>query len=231
MKLALLKKKKEAKDTMSFYFKKPKGFDYLPGQFIYLTLEESMADSRGPTRHFTIASSPTEDDLMVTTRIRAQSIFKKHLSEMKKGDTIEAEGPNGTFIVDEKEGHGPHVFLAGGIGVTPFRSFIKYSIDKKTGGILHLIYSNKTKSEIAYHKELVKIAKENKNIKVDFTLTREKWDGLTGRVDKKMLRKLIKNIKKSHFFVSGPPGFVNAMESVLEEVKSEEIRTEKFTGY
>jgi len=137
MKLALVKKEDVAKGTKSFYWEPEKKVNYLPGQYFYYTLPKlNYDDPRGPTRHFTISSSPTEDNLLrLTTRIRPESAYKKTLDELKIGDTVSGEGPSGTFILDEHE-KGPHVLIAGGIGITPFRSFIKYNIDNNLSDTL-----------------------------------------------------------------------------------------------
>ena len=120
----------EAQDTMTFKWYTDKKVTYFPGQFMYFTIPTLIyPDKRGNTRHFTLSSSPTEKYISNTTRIRKESGYKQTLAQLKKGDKIEVEGPSGTFIVDEEE-KGPHVFIAGGIGISPFRSMLKYKIDK-----------------------------------------------------------------------------------------------------
>jgi len=155
---------------------------------------------------------------------------------------VEVEGPSGTFILDENE-KGNHIFLAGGIGITPFRSFIKYNIDKGLKDIkLFLIYANSTPEEIAFRKELEEWNNKYENIKVAMTISRpeeskERWVGLTGRIDEKIIKSLMENweidIKKVVFWLCGPPPMVEAMEKILESMKvtSDLIRSEKFTGY
>lgn len=242
MKLKLVEKKEVAKDTKAFFFESEKKVDYNPGQFFYFTIsEEKMIhkDSRGNTHHFTLFQSPTESSLITcATRMRPESGFKNSLDELKIGDEIQGEGPSGTFILDENE-KGPHVLIAGGIGITPFRSMIKYNVDKGLGEIgIHLIYANSTPEEITFRKELEGWAKSSKNITVDMTCSRpeeskEKWSGLKGRVNEKMIKKLVKDISKPTFWVCGPPVMVEAMEKTLGSLKitSDRIRTEKFTGY
>lgn len=239
MKLRLVKKIKEANDTLTFVWQPETKVKHLPGQYFYFTLlNTKLEDSRGPTRHFTLSSSPTEgENLMFTTRIRDSSGYKQELKSLKRGVEVEGEGPNGTFILDEYE-PGPHVLLAGGIGITPFRSILKNHIDKKLDTNLHLIYSIKVPELITFRKDLESWNKKYENIKVDMTITRpgeskQKWTGLTGRIDGKLISKLTKSYKNPTYWVVGPPPMVDALERSLGRLRipSGRIRTEKFTGY
>ena len=239
MKLKLVKKVEEAKGTKSFFWEPEKPVNYLAGQYFYFTLPSlKYPDPRGATRHLTLSSSPTEENLLrMTTRIRQESGYKKTLDELEIGSTIEGEGPEGTFILDEKE-PGPHVFLAGGIGITPFRSMIKYAADKNLNTQIHLIYSNSIPEEITFRNELESWAKSWPNLKLDMTITKpeessEKWSGLTGRIDENLIRQLITDTGKPVFWVCGPPAMVEAMEQTLGKlnISSGKVRSEKFTGY
>ncbi len=244
MKLKLIDKKKEAKDTFSFFFEPERDVKWLPGQFFYFTIPKlKYNDPKGNTRHFTISASPTEGKtLRITTRLREDSGYKKTLNELLIGTLIEGEGPNGTFILDENE-KGKHVLIAGGIGITPFRAFIKYNIDKNLNDIqLHLIYSNSIPEEIAFYKELSDWETSHKNIKIALTISKPeesetKWDGLKGRIDELMIEQLLNKwgLKKNEvvFWLCGPPPMVDAIENVLGKmgITSDKIRSEKFTGY
>lgn len=234
MKLTLVKKVNEAKGTKSFFCEPEKKVSWLPGQYFYFTLPKlKYPDKRGATRHFTIASSPTEGNLLrLTTRIREESGYKKTLDEIKIGESIEGEGPTGTFILDEKTvqssgGQVVQLFLAGGIGITPFRAFIKYNLDKGLNIPMYLIYSN-SNSEFVFDDEIKKLF--NKNVIF--------YDSsVSGHINKLEINKLIKNFKfqisNLTWWVSGPPMFVNSMEDILEELKvdSSKIHSDKFTGY
>ena len=236
MKLKLTKKEKVAKDTMSFFFEPEKPISWLPGQYFYFTLPNpKYPDPRGNTHYFTIATSPTEGKVILcTTRMREKSLYKKSLAELKVGDEIEGEGPEGTFILDEKE-KGDHVLIAGGIGITPFRSILKYHTDKKLPTKLHLIYANSTPEEITYLSELKKLVKNNKNITIDFTVTKpdKKWKGLVGRVDAEMIKRLTSEYENPKYWLCGPPAMVDAMESALGKLKitADKVKAEKFSGY
>lgn len=244
MKLKFVKKEEEAKGTKSFFWQPERQANYLPGQYFYFTLPElKFKDARGSTRHFTLSSSPTETGLLRnTTRIRGKSGYKKTLDELPIGAEIMGEGPNGTFILDENE-KGIHVLLAGGIGITPFRSFIKYALDKKlTDTKIFLIYANSVPEEITFRQELESWARQSDNIKVAMTVSKpedskQKWQGLKGRIDESMIKKLIEDWKLEignlTFWLCGPPGMVEAMEKTLGLMKitSDKVRSEKFTGY
>ncbi|EKE06143.1 MAG: hypothetical protein ACD_19C00079G0048 [uncultured bacterium] len=223
MKLTLVKKVDEARDTKSFFFSSDEKIIWEAGQYTYLTLGEI-------TKQFTIASSPTEKFIQVTTRIRSESEFKQNLDKLKIGDQIEARAPFGTFVLlNSKSSILNHVFMAGGIGITPFRSMIKYNIDQKLGIPMCLIYSN-SDSEFVFKNELDEWQKENKNLKISYFDSSK-----SGHLDVIKLSSLLTAYSLEHItaWVVGPPPFVNAMEDVLEELKISEdnIKTEKFTGY
>lgn len=241
MKLTLVKKQDEAKGTKSFFWEPEKSLTYLPGQFLYYTLPSlKYPDPRGDTRHFTICSSPTEGKtLRLTTRIRPESGYKKTLDELPLGSEIEGEGPNGTFILNDND-LGPHVFLAGGIGITPFRCMLKYVADKKLSHQIHLIYSNSIPEEITFRKEFEQLVLTYPNIKISMTITKpeeskEKWTGLTGRIDENLIKKLVTSDYSSSalFWLCGPPPMVDAVRDILGKVgvTSNRLRAEKFTGY
>lgn len=240
MKFKLLGKKDEAKDTKTYFFEPQEEVQYKPGQYFYFVVPElHFEDPRGNKREFTLSSSPTEGNIVtITTRNKSGSGFKRTLDEIAEGAFIDAEGPNGNFILDENR-KGDHVLLAGGIGITPFRSFLKYNIDKRlTETHLHLIYMNSTPEEIAFRNELLAWKDEHSNIQVDLTVTHPEeshlpWDGLTGRVDEAMLRNLVGDLGKPTFWLCGPPPMVSALDEMLGKlgIPTEKRRIEKFTGY
>lgn len=233
MKLKLVKKTEEARGTKSFFWEPEKQVEYLPGQYYYFTLPKlNYPDPRGSTRHFTISSSPTEGNLLrLTTRIREESGYKKTLDELAIGSEVEGEGPNGTLILDESEKDKNHIFLAGGIGITPFRSFIRYGVDKNLEIPMHLIYSN-SNNDFTFKKELDEWDKKYDFININFFDTSK-----SGHLDELKIGKFIENWKlkteNCTWWIVGPPAFTDAMENILEKMKidSGRIRSEKFTGY
>lgn len=218
MRLKLINKKEESEGIWSFGFEKPAKFNYKPGQYVYLTLPQlSYPDQRGATRHFTLSSSPTEDVLSVTTIIRPDSGYKKTLLEMGLGSEIEADGPQGEFFLD-KATNTPQVFIAGGIGITPFYSIIKYQIDQKLTTTMTLIYSAKSQDRLTFKKDFNAWAKKG-------LLS---WKGLTERVNADFLSKY--DLTKSEVWVCGPPEMVGDVEKLVKS-KALRVYSEKFTGY
>jgi ferredoxin-NADP reductase len=232
MKFNLTEKRDEARGTKSFFWQPKSPVSFAPGQYLYYTLPHlNYPDARGATRSFTIASSPTENNsLRLTTRIRQESGYKKTLDELPIGTEIETQGPNGTFIFDEKE-TGPHIFLAGGIGITPFRSMIKYVADRNLKNQIYLIYSN-SDSDITFKKDLDEIAEAHPNIKIQYIIS-----SVEGHLDEPKISKLTGNwkleITKCICWLCGPPPFIDAVHEILTKmgVPSGKIRFEKFTGY
>ncbi|HLD92348.1 MAG TPA: FAD-dependent oxidoreductase [Patescibacteria group bacterium] len=229
--LKLIKKRNEAKDTVSFFFEADKPFNWIAGQYIYITLSKlNYPDERGSTRHFTISTSPTEGDLIrITMRIRESSGYKKTLNNLPNGSIVEGKGPQGTFVFDEQIKN--NIFLAGGIGITPFRSMIKWNIDRKLNVPIFLIYSN-SDSEFVFKNEIDEWVKNNNNIKVEYFDTSE-----SGHLDKTKIENALDgwSLDKNSliFSVVGPNVFVDAMEDSLNElnIPDSNIKTEKFTGY
>jgi len=239
MKLTLIAKKEIAKDTKTFRFTSNTPIYFIPGQTFDYTLSDiKYPDKQGPIRTFSISNSPTEGDFIeFTTRMRNESGFKKTLDEKEIGFQIEAKGPSGEFILDENNLE-ERVFLAGGIGITPFRSMIKYIFDKNLKIPITLIYSNTNPELIAFRKELEEIADQSEFLKLEMTITHpeesnEKWTGYTGRIDENFIRKVIKDITKPTFWISGPPAMVGGIQILLTNlgVLEGKIKYEKFDGY
>jgi len=264
--LSLLEKQKfEATDVVSFRFSRKQKqqqvresddsrsslFDYTAGQYAFFDIGEVHSDPKGPIRHFTISSSPTEDFIMITTRIR-DTPYKKRLSSLEESTIVKVRGPQGKFILHEDYSK-PAVFLSGGIGVTPFRSMIKYATDRQLPIKIVMFDSNRNQENTLFKKEFDEYVNINRNIKTVYTITeegeqkqgsqntissptRQQWTGERGRIDKAMLTKHLTDdeIKNSIFYTCGPPGMTKAMQKLLEEdlhLPRDRIKVEEFTGY
>ena len=233
-----LKKRQEvAKGTLAFYFDRPAAFTFKAGQFIDLSLPDlSASDPQGRTRAFTLASAPSELHLMVATRLR-DTAFKRRLKEMPLETTIDLEGPFGQFTLPDNDSR-TMVFLAGGIGITPYRSMLVEAAHNKLPHRLILMYSNRRPEDAAFLDELQALQQKNRNYTCIGTMTTpnvgaETWKGETGRIDQIMLRKYVNDTETAIFYVVGPPAMVKGLRKMLESagIPKTSIRSEEFVGY
>lgn len=205
-------------------------FDYKPGQ--YMIMELNVEDpENGNARPLSIASSPTEDFLLFSTKI-SQTPFKQKYNSLKVGDKAKVKGPMGIFTL--KEDAKEVVLLGGGIGITPFRDMVKYATDEELPIKLTLLYSNKTSSDIVYKNEWGVFGKKNSNLKVIHTITDDAaWQGRKGRIDEAMISKFCNDITNALFYICGPPGMVEGLSNLLKtmNVPQQNIKIEKFAGY
>lgn len=223
MQLTLIEKRKEAKDVISFVFKPEIPFSWIPGQFLHYTIKHEF-DNRGPDRYFTIASAPYEQVVQITTRFAKDgSSFKKALKSFKIGDRIEGVAPDGNFTLDDP--NQKSVFIAGGIGITPFRSILLSFVRQNIPIKVTLLYANKTQ-DFVYKKELEDIAKHNPNLKIHYFVDPK-------RIDESAIKKTVTNLRKKVFFVSGPEPMVESIDELLEKlgVPKNHIKNDFFPGY
>ena len=241
MLLELLEKiKHENTDMMSFKFSRSDEKSYLnykAGQFTVMDLK-TKEDPEGPSRYFTISSSPTEKDFVqISTRIR-DTPFKQKLASLEIGVKVSFKTPTGEFVLP-KDYSKTVVMLSGGIGVTPFRSMIKYSTDMKLPLKIVMFDSNRNRDNILFKNEFDACLDTNKNLKICYTVTDE--DNADekighGRIDQKKITELISEdeLAESAFYVCGPPGMLKAMQDLLREkmrISKKQINVEEFTGY
>ncbi len=208
-------------------------FDYIPGQYAMI----SPYDKNGlqmSSRPFSIASSPTQKNYL-QFGIKVTGKFTKRLSELKIGDKISVYGPYGEFTYNEKK-YPDSVFIAGGIGITPFINSIRYSNEKQSLQNITLLYSSRKIETATFKNELEDISEKNKNLKTIFSITDEniaspKENTENRRIDTEMLLKYSKPIKNKTFFICGPEKFMEAMENKLLSigVKSKNIKYEIFS--
>lgn len=222
--LRFIRSIKEAEGVYSYLFTIPKKFKFKPGQYMQWTIAHNKTDARGNRRYLTIASSPTEPGLMFTIKQTPskQSAFKAQLDKLKAGDNMLAGHLEGDFTLPKDQSK-KIALLAGGIGVTPFRSMVKYLIDSKQQRDVALIYSTNSPDEIAFEK-LFNSA-EGSGFYASY-VTR-------GRIDELKIKQLLPDYRQRQFYVSGPYGFVNAVDTALLRlgVPSSEIVTDYFPGY
>ncbi len=235
--LTLIGRRMVAEGTMAFSFEKPAGFVFAPGQFVDLTLTEpSETDAAGNTRAFSIASAPQEPTLMVATRLR-DTAFKRELQRMPIGSSVRMEGPFGKLVLHADQAR-PAVFLAGGIGITPFRSMVVGAALQRSPHPMVLFYSNRRPEDAPFLDELQALQQNNPHYRFVGTMTElakssRPWQGETGYINAALLSKYLVNVEKPIYYVVGPPAMVSALRTMLKEAHIDEsdIRTEKFAGY
>lgn len=233
-----LKDRKEvAERTMAFQFEKPAGWTFRAGQFIDITLPNPPeTDAEGNTRGFSIASAPQEDVLMVTTRLR-DTAFKRSLKDVPLGTEVKVEGPFGSLTLHNNTSR-PCVLLAGGIGITPFRSIVVRAAREKLAHKIFLFYSNRRPEDAAFLEELQSLQKENPNFHLIATMTEmdkshRPWQGEKGLINQEMLSRHLKGVKNAIYYIAGPPAMVKGLHDMLNAagIDDDDIRTEEFAGY
>lgn len=233
-----LKERREiANGTMAFLLEKPARFDFKPGQAMEVKLEDpSETDAEGNSRAFSIASAPHEPYVMFATRMR-DSAMKNSLKKIPLGTELQVDGPWGDLKLHTRATR-PAVFLAGGIGITPFRSIVLDAAKNKLPHKLWLFYSNHRPEDAPFLEELERAERENPNFKMIATMTNmnkssRPWRGKTGFVDKKMLTEAIGDLNAPIYYIAGPGAMLNAMKKMLLEagVNEDDIRAEEFAGY
>ncbi len=234
MKAMIQKIKKIAQGTLLVEFELEKVAEFQPGQYFYITLiNPPFSDARGPTRHFSIVNTPgIKNTLVMATRLR-ESAFKKSLQQLPPGTEVEIGKIDGHFTLPE-DPFKPLVFIAGGIGITPFMSMIQYVYHENLPYNITLIYSNRDQVSTAFLNELKQLNNELSNFKLILTMTEDpQWQEEKRMVDAGFINQYLKEPNLYTFMVAGPPGMV---EQVYEEIKKtgvedKNIITENFSGY
>ena len=228
-----VQKQHEAENAASFLFEPEVPINYQAGQYLRYTLQHPDADNRGVTRSFTIASFPAEPTLRITTRLSTPpSTFKQALMRLAPGAVLEASGPYGRFVHAETDR--PAVFIAGGIGITPFRSILGDLASRKIRARITLLYSNRT-LDIPFRPFFDALVPDWPELQLVYTVTQptEDWQVPSGRIDGAFINRCVVDLAQQQFFVSGPTGLVQAIRATLAEIGVEagRVKHEAFPGY
>ncbi|MGA8594654.1 MAG: FAD-dependent oxidoreductase [Bryobacteraceae bacterium] len=233
-----------AENTMAFQFEKPAGWAFKAGQFVDITLlNPPETDAEGNTRGFSITSAPHEPAIMVTTRLR-NTAFKRVLKSIPIDSQVKIEGPFGNLTLHNNVSR-PAVFLAGGIGITPFRSILLHAAKEKLQHRIFLFYSNRRPEDAPFLDELQALQQQNTNYKLVATMTEmEKshrpWKGEVGLINYQMLDRYLKAVASPEwhsagpiYYIAGPPQMVRDFQTMLinSGIDSDDIRIEEFAGY
>lgn len=199
-------------------------FHFMPGQFVMLQADLEKTGKfkikndkpRIQKRAFSMSSSPTEKEFLeVTAKTAEEPFFSDYLvNYLEVGEEFNVKGPFGMFYFDENKTNKNIILIGAGSGISPLMSILRYIDDKNLKINAHIIFSNKTENEILWREDIEKLS-EKENFSHEFTLTREEWKGSTGRINKEMIEKRLKDINKTDFYLCGPPLFVKNIERIL----------------
>lgn len=224
----LVDNKKEANDVVSLFFKTVDDlkYEFIPGQYV----EVKPPSIKGHGKCYTISSVPGDETICLT--IKRKGEVSSALIDMCIGDEITFDGPYGNFYPSENMND--LVMVAGGIGVTPFLSVIRSKLESGKNSRIALIYSNKTKGDIAFFDELNEMAKKYSQFEVIYCLTQENAvNPLISeyfRINKQIFERYTAPVNDKCYYICGSIGFVNDMWKLLKElgVLEEFIFTESF---
>lgn len=221
----LTDRKQESPDATSFFFKPDHPITWRAGQFLHYTLPHDFTDQRKISRYFSIASAPFENHVQITTRFMADSgsTFKKSLGRMPLGGIIQADDPEGDFVVNDPTED--MVWIAAGTGITAFRSIL-FDLDYRRLPVpVTLLYMNRD-SHFIYKDELEAMEREHEEFKIHYFVSPKK-------VDLAALNKIVKDVKKPIFYISGPEPMVESYEKLLQSlgVLPHHVKTDYLPGY
>jgi ferredoxin-NADP reductase/Na+-translocating ferredoxin:NAD+ oxidoreductase RnfD subunit len=236
LRLRLEEKRVLSAKVTDFVFEPDRQPRFLPGQYLEWTLDLPQSDGRGNRRTFSLASSPTELDVHLGVKhYQPASAFKQRLSALQTGDVVIAGHLGGNFVMPKNKKQ-KLVFVAGGIGITPFRSMLKNLIDTHEQRDIVLLYIIADPTEISYQ-DVLAAAESTVGVRVlpilSGTEPPKDWQGASGLVDRSMLEKLVPDSRERVWMISGPNGLVQHVKDVLRAmgIRRRAIKTDFFSGY
>jgi len=225
MKLVLAAKRLETQEVTSFIFQSEEPLSWQAGQFLRYRLPHSTPDDRGTTRYFTIASAPFEGHAMLTTRFAGEgsSTFKRALQELPIDARVEVDKPAGDFTLLHPDL--PHVLIAGGIGITPFRAMLLDLDHRQLAVNATLLYANRT-PDFVYQSEIDALRRRHPRLVVRYFVSPQ-------RITRDSIASVVSDLEAAVFLVSGPEPFVEALEGMLSEmgVPDTRLKRDYFPGY
>jgi len=212
---------------MAFRFTKPPGFAFRPGQAITLFLADPPPEPNSRQRIFSLVSAPFEDELAVATRMREGSAFKRALKSLPPGAKLELKGPRGVMTLHEERSRAA-VFIAGGIGITPFMSMLRQAAHDRLDRPLLLLCSNRRREDTPFLAELQALERQRGSFRLMARMT-----DLDGFVDEAAIKRFVADAPAPVYYLAGPPAMVEAMKKLLRAaaVGDADVRSEQFYGY
>ena len=231
--LALVERRKLARGIYEFVFRPDRPLTFSPGQYLEWTLGKVPFDSRGNRRYFTIASAPGEENVRLGVRFYEKpSAFKRALAALPREGTLSVASLAGDFTLP-KDGKRKLAFIAGGIGVTPFASMARHMILSGETRDAVLLYSSRTAEEVAYGDIFARAAREGLRTVYAITDGPAMLPGARqGMIDAAFIGREIPDYRERLFYLSGPPGMVDAMKRALRrlDVPRRSVKTDYFPG-
>jgi len=193
-------------------------FEYLPGQFVMLQLLNPDGTIWAKAA-YSLAGAPEESRESITVAVKMRGDFTQRMHGLKPGDALNVQGPFGRFVLPEGDSH--LVLLAGGIGITPFRSILRHVLTHSEGRRLTLFYSCRTLQVMPYFDEMQELARQHPNFSCVITFTGyapDGWTGETGRIGQKLIAKHVPEAKGANFMACGTNEFVKDMHESLAKL-------------
>jgi ferredoxin-NADP reductase len=234
MRATVAEKREVATGTLLVLFAVESYPAYRPGHYFWVELpDRGHQDEKGLRRHISLVTSPTETGVVgLATRLR-DTAFKRTLAELEVGDEVEVEEPKGSFLLPEDTSP-EYVFVAGGIGITVFRSMLRYIADEGLPYRITLVYSNRDRESAAFLDELLELEEKIEGLRVVLTMTEDAgWEAESRRIDAAMLRDHVGELEDKQFLVAGPPTMTDAVVEALlaAGVPEDRVLADKFSGY
>lgn len=230
MQLKILDVIQQVPEVRTLRFERPEGFSFRPGQFVLIAQE---VNGQVKKRAYSIASSPTEPCIDITLKRVQGGQVSPLLYEKKPGEVLEVKGPYGRFYLDEE--HMDNIVLvAGGTGITPARSIIKYLVDKKLDHVkVSLFQGARNPEELIYHQEFEHIHHEHHNIGIYFTVDAAEgayWPWQQGHITVDFIKSCAHQLVEPIYYLCGPPRMVENLMHDLEEagVPPQHIHTDRW---
>ena len=219
MNIRLVRKFTEAGNVVSFIFKPEQAIEWEAGQYLTLTIPDMPPVNN--ERTFTISSAPYEKNIQITTRI-TESQFKQRLNKLEVGEVVEADQFGGDFVWEDRDE--PMIFIAGGIGITPFHSMLKQREHENKQMPVILLYALRD-AEIPFKAEFDRLAAAHPELHIHYLVGE--------RLNTENIQKFIPQIKQSYVYLSGPEPMVDALEESLAElgVSKNHLKQDWFPGY
>ena len=233
----LTSKRDVAEGTTAFCFSRPEGFSFKAGQAIDLILPDvGLPGGEGARHTFSLVTAPSDQELCIATRMR-DSDYKRRLRSLEPGAKVKVEGPFGSLLLHNNAARAG-VFIAGGIGITPFMSMLRHAQQARLAHRLVLLYSNRRPEDAAFLHDLEDLERRNTHFRLLATMTQmarseQPWTGAQGVIDADFIRVAIQGLTQPVVYLAGPPAMVEAMRdaAIAAGLDEDDIRSEDFFGY